>query len=373
MSAAGARTRRRCAARAIANEQGIALLAVLGIVLAILPLAAAVAVETHLDILMQRNVRSGTEAFYTAEAGLAHALAELGPSASLRTLLRGPDGLASTPDDGGFPFRLAAPTAFAAPPAGYEVFAEPGPGSSVRVLSRGHSGHAAVRDVEILVAPAADPFTPGALYLASAEVDIDLGSHGFLISGAPQLQTDSAAIAGIAVPSASAAAVLRTSVEPAAAVSGAGESPSIIASSPIDLTTYPNGLAARADAVLQSPADTAEALTLGTASAPQLTVVGNDWAVAGGISGCGILLVRGDLEITGQLQYRGLVIVEGNLDLTSSGDLRIEGTLWSSAERLRLGGVGFVRYEPAILKNVDGAISEALLHLPVVVAWREVS
>lgn len=162
-------------------------------------------------------------------------------------------------------------------------------------------------------------------------------------------------------------------MDPAAAVSGAGEIPSIIASSPIDLTTYPDGLAARSDAVLQSPGDTAGALTLGTASAPQLTIVGNDWNVAGGVSGWGILLVRGDLDITGELQYRGLVIVEGNVDLTSSGDLRIEGSLWSSAERLSLGGVGFVRYEPAILKNVDTAISEALLHLPVVVAWREVS
>lgn len=360
---------------AVGNERGIALLAVVGIVLALLPVAVAVTVEARLDLLVQRNARSANDAFYAAEAGLAHVLAELGPSVDVRDLLRGPDRIAGTADDGSFPFALFTPADFALGAIGYEIALQAGPQGAVRVVSRGRAAHGAVREVEMLLRPAAEPFSPAALYVEAEELEIDLGSGALAISGIPRLEV-SAAIAGLAVPSPAAAAALRAVLVPAAAVTGAGSFPSVAASRRLELGAHAAALAGRADAVLQPPPGTAEGVVLGTPEAPRLSVIAGHWSLAGDVGGCGILVVRGDLAISGRLHYRGLVIVEGALSVPGEGGVEVEGGLWTAAPAagpLLLAGAGAIRYEPSILRAVDAAIPAALPRLPVVGAWREVS
>jgi hypothetical protein len=345
------------------------------VILALLPLAAAVTIGTQIDFLMQRNARSSAEAFYAAEAGLAHAQAELGPSLSLAGLLHGPDGTPDNADDGGFPFRSAKPASFTHPSLGYDVAVLPGPEHTLRLRSRGHGPNGAASEIEALVRMSTAPLTPGALYAEGSNVDIDLGGEGFRVSGAAPQEGSGEAVAGIAVSSPSVAEALRSSLSSSAAVVGTGPSPSIVVTSPLDIPAYTDALEAHIDGVPISASDGGP-LTLGTPTRPQLTIVGGDWTITGLTNGFGILLIRGHFEVRDRLEYRGLVIVKGNVDLANTGHLEIEGALWSHgglASRVHLSGSGLVRWGPGVLRGVDVAIPGALLHLPIIAAWRETS
>jgi hypothetical protein len=352
--------------RHLGNRRGIALLAVMGVILALLPVAAAIAVQTRLDGLMQRNARVGAEVFYTAEAGLAHAVSELRPLADFDEILRGPDGIDGTPDDGSFPFRTSIPPAFTQGSLVYEVTASRGPASTIRIRSHGRGHHETVRQAEALVRPADTPFTPAAIYVEAPDLDIDLGDRDFQLSGMVDSQ-----VAGLALSSAEVAARLRQTITPAIQVTGAGGSPSVTAVAAIDLDSYARALRRRLDAAIHGDPNDA---ILGTQDHPRLTVVETDWTIGNAVEGFGILLIRGDLEIEGRLGYAGLVVVEGNLILKAPGDLRIDGSLWvsnSGAVRVHLLGAGHVRYSPVALERTDAAVARAILHRAVVVGWRE--
>lgn len=356
-----------------ASERGVALLAVLTIILALLPLAAAVAMQTQLDGLMQRNLRGGIEAFYAAEAGLAHALSEIGPRADLAELLDGPDRRRATADDGQFPFVSSPPAAFAQPAIGYEVWVANGPAEALRVYSRGRGHHDAVREVEALIRPANAPFTPAALYAEGDDVAIELG-EALLVSGIPEGSSGTAtAVAGLAVSSAAAAAQLRSLLAASPQVVGAGRSPSITDTTRLDLEAYTDVLRSRLDAVVvTAPSGT----PLGTEAKPQLTIIDGAWRIDAAVDGFGILVVRGDVEIGGRLHYRGLVISGGKVTSTPASDLRIDGALWMRGDggaQLTLHGTGYVRYDSAALARVDSMIAGALLHRAVVTGWREVT
>jgi hypothetical protein len=354
---------------AIGSERGVALLAVLGVILALLPLAVAVGMQTQLDGLMGRNLRGGTAALYAAEAGLAHALSEIGPRVDFDAILHGPDGIVATTDDGRFPFRSAPLPPFARAPLGYDVSVARGPSDTIRVHSRGRAHHESVREVEALVAPSSAPFTPAAVYLEAADVAVDLGTHGFQLSGLAGARH--APVVALA-PSSSASAVRLSETLAAAQVTGAGGAPSIAAAVELGLGAYADDLGSRLDAVIL-PGEAAGA-ELGTEARPQLTVVDGSWVIDAHVDGFGILVVRGDLEVGGSLRYRGLVLARGAFSSTATGDVHIDGALWMHAAagaRLELRGSGSIRYDPAALERVDAAIDGALMHLPLVVGWRE--
>lgn len=347
-------------ARAIDGERGVALLATLVLVLALIPVAAAVTIQTQLDGLMQRNHLGSVEAFYAADAGLAHAHAEIPPMASLRSLLDGPDGIPGSTDDGLFPFRAMPPSELS-----YNVRIGPHGSNEVRLRSTGRGRHGAVRELELIVKPSDTPFTPAALYVEAPDLALDLRNPEFSISG--ELEDESrgrAGMAALAVTSAAAAAGAR-------AVDGA---PDVFTTAALNLDPYAHALRARVDAIIHSP-ESAPA-RLGTAAAPQLTIIDGNWRAAGDISAFGIVVVRGDMEIDGRVHCGGLVVVEGDLRLGDAGELRIEGAVWihgSATARIELRGAGFVRYEASNLARTAAALEGALLHSPEIVGWREVS
>lgn len=352
------------------DERGVALLAVLGLVLALLPVAAAICIQTHLDGLMQRNHRDSTQAFYAAEAGLAHALAEMQPSLSLRPFLNGPDGVEGTTDDGQLAFRQS-------PPAGlnYEVRASPEQANQIRLRSTGHGLDDAVREVEVMIAPDDTPFTPGALYIEAPDVDVDLGTRGFSLSGVPggAESAASAPIAGMTVTSATVAAALRAALS-AAPITGVGNAPSVGATSPLEIDSYVTAVGNRLEAVIHSTGPAADT-TAGTAASPQLTVIDSTWQITSQVEGFGVLVVRDDVEVTGSLRYGGVVVVAGDLRLAVGGELQVDGTLWvfrNGAAAIDLLGTGAVRYDPGNLRRAALALEGSLYHLPQVVGWREV-
>jgi hypothetical protein len=361
---------------AIRDERGVALLAVLGIIISLLPLAAAISMQTRLDGLMGRNFRGSTEAFYAAEAGLAHALSEIGPRADFEDLLYGPDQVGATSDDGSFPFRSQPPSSLRSGALGYQVSVGRGPANTLRIYSRGSGRHDATREVEVLIRPAATPFTPGAIYVEAAEVDVDLGGLGFTVSGIGEQQgAAQPSIVGLAVSSAALATRLHQTLTADTQVEGAGGSPSVAVAAGLDLDSYINSLRKRLDAVVLPTAPQAAAEPFGIETQPQLTVIDGNWSITARAEGFGILVVRGDLEVSGSLHFRGLLLVAGSVSTTASSDVQIDGALWvrRAAAELKLLGTGHVHYSPGALERTDSAIAGALLHLATVVGWREVA
>ncbi len=59
------------------QEHGSALVATLAATAVLLPLAAFAVLLTRADFYVHHNTRAQAEAFYVAEAGLEHALAEI--------------------------------------------------------------------------------------------------------------------------------------------------------------------------------------------------------------------------------------------------------------------------------------------------------
>jgi hypothetical protein len=95
-------------------EHGVALLTTVLLLVIVSGLTAAMVVSGRTDLLVARNVQSAAQAQAAAEAGLNHAIAVARPwlrnweangftdsSDAVSRMLRGPDNLANTADDGG--------------------------------------------------------------------------------------------------------------------------------------------------------------------------------------------------------------------------------------------------------------------------------
>jgi Tfp pilus assembly protein PilX len=71
-----------------------------------------------------------------------------------------------------------------------------------------------------------------------------------------------------------------------------------------------------ANNVITGPAST---VPLGSAAAPQITVVNGDLSISGNSTGYGILVVTGNLSFSGTVGWRGIVLVVGKGTFTYSG------------------------------------------------------
>ena len=163
-------------------QRGSALIAVLGLMTLLLPLGALVSLQARMDLLVQRNLLADAEVFYVADAGVEHAVAEIGPGVGFDAVLAGPDRVPGTADDGIFPFRAGPPAAFPAQPFAYDVRVARRPDGRIRIVATGRGRHGATKVIAAIVARAALPFTPAALYLDDGP-SVDLGSAGMVVSG----------------------------------------------------------------------------------------------------------------------------------------------------------------------------------------------
>lgn len=365
-------------------QRGAALLAVLGLMLILLPLGAYVVLQCRTDLLIQRGFRDEIEAFYVAEAGLEHAVAEIRPDQSFAEVLAGPDGLAGTADDGVFPFLEGAPAAFPAAPFRYDVRVSPAAGNSLSVTSQGKGKNGATKVVSALVSRSPAAWTPAALLAQDGLAGIDLGDGSMLLSGfdhrlgdAPSRPTGTAAaVAAAASTSASTESELRERLGAALAgqLVGAGGSPSVVTAPPVDIQAFVSRLASLPNAVLLGGVGPSDQVDFGTRQAPQASVVAGELDIREHASGTGILVILGGLHVSGTFDFAGVLVVMGGISLEPASDVRIAGALWRGAsvdERLQLRGTGAVMYSSEALAEVDAAFPGALPHAVIMAGWLE--
>ena len=365
----------------VRNQRGTALVAALSIAMILLPLGALVALQCRTDLTIQRNLRSDVETFYVAEAGLAHAVADIPPGRSFDRLLAGPDRVVGTMDDGLFPFANGQPDAFPYPPFRYDVQVIPITPTLLRIVSSASGLNGSTKVVEALVTRAALPFTPAALYAETTKTNVSLGAS-FQLSGtdhqavfpAVAMNPAAAQLPALSTPSTETEAMLRSQLSIAAGqVSGAGGAPSISTAAPLDLDTYAQGITTIPVATVQ-PVVAVDDATWGTRDQPQVSIIVGDLRVPGHLNGSGILLVRGTLDVTGTLEFSGIVLVQGAVLLEPSSNVTLLGAVWQAAsqdERLELHGQGIVAYSSDALADLDRTFPALLPHAATLAGWRE--
>jgi len=367
---------------ALRNQHGTALVAALGIAMILLPLGALVTLQCRTDLSIQHNLRSDIESFYVAEAGLAHAVAEIPPGQSFDQLLAGPDRIKGTADDGVFPFTEGAPTAFPSPPYRYDVQAVPQGASMLNIISRASGVNGSAKVVETLVMRSPLPFTPAALYAETANTSLSLGGS-FQLSGIdhqavfpPVVQPQPRAeLPAVSTPRSEAEPALREQLSSAAPgqIAGAGDDPSVGTAQRLDLDTYMKSVS-NAPAAIVHAAGAINDATWGTTGAPQLSIVAGDLQVSGRLTGSGVLMVSGALQVTGTIEFAGVLLAQGAVLLEPSSSVTVVGTLWQAAsqdERLELRGSGIIAYSSSALADLDHVFPGLLPHAVVVAGWRE--
>ena len=366
------------------GERGTALLTTLGLMMLLLPLGAYVLMQCRSDLLIQRNFRDEIEAFYIAEAGLEHAVADIKPGRSMNRLLVGPDGSAGTDDDGFFPFGEGMPQDFPLSPFHYEVRVTPLSADAVSLVSHGIGRNGTTKVIAATVARSPLVWTPAALYGRSDVGQLDLGDGRFLLSGfdhriddAPASPTGSAEpVPGLGSSEPEAEATLRRTLtsELAARVVGRGGTPSIATTATFDLRGLVTEISDRPDCLHLTELVAMEPVQLGTVDSPRLAVVSGDLSVAGRVNGNGVLVVTGRLQVTGQLEFAGLVVALGGVVFDPASDVSIAGAFWhgaSSGDALQLRGAGAIVYSSEALAQVDAAFPDLLPHPAVVRGWYE--
>ncbi len=359
-------------------------MAALAIVMILLPIAAFVALECRTDLLIQHNLRAEIEAFYVAEAGLEHAIAEIAPGTSFDDVLTGPDHVAGTADDGLFAFSEGVPGAFPSAPFRYDVRVTKSGSDMISVVSSGTGINGATRVVAAVVKRSGFPMTPAAFYAEGDVSTLDMGSAGFLLSGFDHQVGDPPGVpAGPAPPRPAVSAaspkmegLLRQRLpgESARRLVGGGGTPSIATAPLMDLPRYALACANHSGRTPVPTDGAGDASVLGTLQAPQLSVVPGDLHVAGQLSGAGMLLVQGALEVTGTVTFTGVVLVMGGIVLDTTSHVSVAGALWRAASidsRVQLRGSGAIVFSSAALAAVDAALPGLLPHPAVVVGWQE--
>lgn len=365
------------------NARGTALPAVLALIMMLLPIGAFVALQCRTDWLIQHNLRAEVEAFYVAEAGLEHALAEISPGTSFDAVLAGPDRIAGTNDDGIFPFSEGAPSVFPYAPFRYEVRVARMSADVLSVQSSGFGVHDATKVVVALVRRDPVPATPAAFQVDGDASTLDMGSAGFLLSGwdhqiddPPGAPTSgAAALPALSSSSPDAEDILRHRLrgESAQRLVGNGGAPSLATAPPVDVQRYATACSTRPERVQVSGAS-GDLAVLGTAETPQLSIVAGDLDVGGELTGVGILVVQGTWHVTGQVNFVGLVLAMGGIVFEPSSRVTVTGGLWRAASndgRLQLAGSGGIGYSRAALAAVDAAFAGLLPHAAVVASWQE--
>jgi len=367
---------------ALRNQHGTALVAALGIAMILLPLGAMVTLQCRTDLTIQHNLRSDIESFYVAEAGLAHAIAEIPPGQSFDQILAGPDQIKGTADDGVFPFGEGAPAAFPCPPYRYDVQALPNGPNILNLVSHATGVNGSTKLVEALVTRSPFPFTPAALYAETTNTNLTLGGtfrlsgidHQAVFPPVVELQPSSA-IPALSTPRPEAEAALRTELSGAAPgqIAGTGGAPSVATVQRLDLDTYANNVASVPMATAYAAGSVGNS-TWGTTGAPQLSIVAGDLQVSGHLAGSGMLVVKGTLQVAGAVDFAGVILVQGAVLFDPSSIVTVVGTLWQAAsqdERLELGGSGVIAYSHSALAGLDRAFPGLLPHAAMVAGWRE--
>jgi hypothetical protein len=291
--------------------------------------AALLADLARTTITRARVDRDGARAWFLAEAGLADTVAALPPGTTFTDALAHTEG------------RLLPGTYRAELRDDADDYPDdPRVDLNARIVaSVTAAGPDPVRRrLEAVIGRESTPFFPGAATLAGSVSnltdDFRLDGHDWSVDTGCMMSGHGIPRAGVALP---ASAEMPPLADPAQ-VDGVGGAPSVTRRNAPDL--MPLRTSATAVHLAPSPLPAA----LGTASAPQLSVVDGDVTVDGAIGGAGVLFATGHLRIAGRLDFTGIVAAAGGIEVTAAGELRVCGALWAAGEpALDLRGHGDVR------------------------------
>jgi hypothetical protein len=342
------------------GETGYALAIMMIVLSGLSPLGMLAVMQARLDLLVEQQTRRALETFYTAEAGLEHALADLAEDPRF-------ERLAANPNEGqsgaarGFPFRHSPPEYFPHAPFRYEVIVEPRSTDRVDIVSHGFGPFRASRTVAASVARSALPALPGALYSAAPGVHVLLGDDLSLLGRR---------------------SVGREAGTPALAVADAETAAAVSA-----------GLERRGGPGLDPPGVRVrdfpglEAVTGAAGSSPNAQHLAGDLAGSLGTgvflrrgalevadaTGSGLLVVDGPLRVRGHLQFSGLVVVLGDVRFDPQSGIAITGGLLQgpNAGLLHLLGRGTIRHDPEALATLESLAPGLLPRRARVTGWQE--
>lgn len=94
---------------------------------------------------------------------------------------------------------------------------------------------------------------------------------------------------------------------------------------------------------------------------------GTDIKLAGGSSGCGVLLVEGDLEVNGGFSWHGVIVVTGSVRYAGGGDKQVTGGILSggTVEADLITGNANIVYCSSAVNNATESVPARML------SWRD--
>ncbi len=346
------------------RERGFALLLTLAVLSLLIPVATYLLLDARLCLTMAAHLRAATEAFYAAESGLTHALAELSADPSFdRLTAAGPSR--GEADLRPFPFEQPPDRHFPRPPLRYDVWIQTVDADSVEIVSRGSGPGESCQVVGTIVAKDSQPELPAALASVVPLAAVEVGERVRL--GVRDSDSPDREVAGLATDGPEPSSEIPRSVSDAVAdgrIAGVG-APAVRESDLCWLEGLVDTI--RGDPSLSvlppnacGPLGTGAFRTLGA------------WDVHAA-SGAGLLLVDGDLRVRESLSFRGLLLVAGNIVFDAASTGTIDGAIVQAqpGRRLDLAGAVSVVYDPEALAAADRAARGRLPRRTVVGSWRQ--
>jgi hypothetical protein len=331
----------------------------------LLAVGAFAVMQARLDLLLQHHTRTATEAFYVAEAGLEHALADLSSDPRFERLLAGRDEVAGTADDGSYPFRNEPPAFFPRAPFRYEVLVESVDEDTAEIVSWGMGVGPARRGVSAPVLRSPDPYLPAAASNFAVDLEMLLGDEFSIVGSEPEAPGEEVPALAVADDDVRDRLVSRLSDGAKERIVGPHGSPSIAGRQFLDLTELATRLEQMPEALILPEGVTGD---LGTG-----LLVSRGSLLLGSASGSGLLVVDGDLVVRDQLDFSGLVMVLGDVSFERSSSVHIEGGLLQGApgsQMLLLGG-GHIKYAREAIDALDAMAPGLFPRGARVAGWRE--
>jgi hypothetical protein len=354
-----------CLRGATSPQTGNALITVLIMLAALTPLGAFAVMQARLDVMVQHHVREAAAAFYAAEAGLEHALADLRLDPSFERLVGGPDGVPGTGDDMEFPFRGMSGVLPIGQGYRYDLRVEPRSATRIEVIATS-SGPTTATHAVIASIARDRALLPGAIATAANVVRLDLGDS-FQVSGVDHAGRDPAqpalALGDEAVARATCA---QLSSDTSPRLRGAGSAPSVAARTVPPVESVAGALAANRTATVGPVVNG----NLGSG-----VTVSDGTLDVGTAAGSGVFIINGNLRVTGELLFTGLLIALGDVVFDSGSVVQLTGGLLQGRGNgvLALLGDGEIAYDSRVIDQIDRDFPGVLPHRAWVTGWRDQS
>jgi hypothetical protein len=361
------------------GEQGIALIAVLIITTLLLGLIGGTLLFTQIDLRISSNLKTGSEAFSIAEAGLYHSIAKI------------PSGHNFSLPPSGFPFQRNFPpggtSTYTVTATNDDTDPNPNVDTNERIIltatGAGLDGSKRVIRAYIGRGPAFVP--PGTVYVPGTDVDKDFDGTSFLVSGNDTNPDGSsgpnAAVPGISTSNDGVTASVADNLLDAGQqneVIGQGGLPSVLTTSdPMDPVQIATDLLAFPHLTLAGGAYSGTE-TFGTTLAPQITYITGNVRLQGNSSGVGVLIIDGSVTLSGNFSFQGLIIALGASTFQAREASMIHGAIMikpsntsDADEEIEVGGNSSLYYSSQALAMVNNNWEPALPKPAILLSWLE--